>query len=92
LPATRRKGRNAIYVGGWKEQPPQFTGDAYLSKCDRYGSVLWTQTWGSPQHDEVHEIATDDYGGIFVVGCTEGSIDFQPYLGARDAFATKTRI
>jgi len=52
--------------------------DVFLSKFDSWGNFEWARTWGGPEPDCGHGVATDDSGSVFVTGVFEGTVDFDP--------------
>ncbi|MBC8230086.1 sigma-70 family RNA polymerase sigma factor [bacterium] len=52
-------------------------GDMFISKYDGNNNYLWTETVGSPTGFVMgHSIAVDDYGGIYITGYFNHTIDF----------------
>ena len=62
-----------IYIGAF----PGFTGagklDAFVTKLDLDGNVIWTRQFGTPD-DDVAAAAAADASGVYVVGHTAGSL------------------
>ena len=71
--------------------------DIFLSKINSDGTYGWTKTFGGTSFDEGSSVVTDSSGNIFVTGCFEGTIDFDPgagtdnktSAGGSDIFLTK---
>jgi len=42
--------------------------DAFLSKFDSTGHLLWAQSWGGGRHDDARKVKVDDNGNSYVVG------------------------
>ena len=56
--------------------------DAFLSKFDRDGNLIWARTWGGIDEDRTIEIATYHSEYIYVTGDFQGSSDFDPGPGS----------
>jgi len=65
--------------------------DAFVSKYDPSGNLLWTRQIGTSNIDGSCDVATDEYGKIFISGITSGSLD-GPNAGERDAFVVKYKV
>ncbi|TGL48189.1 hypothetical protein EHQ59_15875 [Leptospira kemamanensis] len=64
--------------------------DAYLSKYDGNGNLIWTKTTGNSGSTLYGRgISADRYGTIYYSGFTNGSIDGQVKQGAIDSFLMK---
>jgi len=63
--------------------------DAFLTKLDPTGSIVWSTYFGGLLHDDGNDLAIDAAGNIVVVGLTE-SPDF-PSTGGFDASRGGTR-
>ena len=58
---------------------PGSSWNAILCKYDRSGNCLWVNTWGSSNHDtRAQAVAADTAGNAYVVGCMQGTNDFNP--------------
>lgn len=75
-----------------------YTGDldVYLSKFDRFGTLLWSTYYGDMQSERVYSVTLDDKGDPFIGGSTFSTNGistpgaFQQYLdGADDMFIVK---
>jgi hypothetical protein len=62
--------------------------DAFISKLDAAGNILWSRQFGTPGDDIAKGIATDGMGNAYVTGYTEGNL-FAGLGGIRDAFVMK---
>lgn len=61
--------------------------DAYLSKYDGDGNLIWTRTSGSIGSTlNGRGISADRYGTLYLSGTTDGNIDSQTKQGSYDAF------
>ncbi|MGA7934582.1 MAG: SBBP repeat-containing protein, partial [Kovacikia sp.] len=90
------------YLVGWtqglaKESDPGrdlLKYDAWLSKVDTNGKVVWTQQFGSTEEpgktglDFAWGVDTDSQGNIYVTGWTTGTVGSQNY-GSYDVWLTK---
>lgn len=63
--------------------------DIFLSKIDNSGNRIWTKQLGSSNTDFCSGIVTDNFGNIYIVGETYGSIDGNYNLGGDDAIIIK---
>jgi len=53
--------------------------DAFLSKFDASGNLLWVKTWGSGSgRDVAYGVAVDSAGDAYVVGPYRWQVDFNP--------------
>jgi hypothetical protein len=81
-----------IYIGGGTAGslggPSAGTIDAFLTKYDGAGSVLWSRQIGTTVYDSCHTVAVDTSGNVYISGETEGSLG-GPNAGSSDAFLTK---
>lgn len=65
--------------------------DAFVSKYDTSGNVLWTRQLGTSDSDDSHGVTTDGVGNVFITGFTAGSLDgtnagdYDAYLSKYDA-------
>ena len=62
--------------------------DAYLTKYDSDGMLLWSRQLGTSMRDAGRGVAVDSLGNAFITGGTEGSLE-GTNAGDRDAFLTK---
>jgi hypothetical protein len=69
--------------------------DAFLSKFDPAGDLVWARTWGATGYDACRRVAADDSGNVYVAGLFNGSVDFDPgpgediHSGSYDFFLSK---
>ena len=69
-------GTNA---GGW---------DAFVSKYDANGTLLWTEQLGSSSNDESFGVSADGLGNVYISGITQGNLG-ETNAGGWDAFVSK---
>ena len=55
--------------------------DAFLSKFDSSGSLLWACTWQGIGNKEVSSVGVDGFGNAYVTGGLWGTVDFNPGAG-----------
>ncbi len=58
--------------------------DAFVSKLDSSGSVLWTRQWGDTGQNAVYDIAQGNDGLLYAVGVTDGDMGGTGNLGGAD--------
>ncbi len=71
--------------------------DAFVSKLDSNGNLLWAGRIGGTSSDELLSVAADASGNVYTVGAFQGTADFDPgpgtfnltSAGDFDAFVTK---
>jgi len=56
--------------------------DAFLSKFDSMGNLLWTQTWGGGGQDDGWTVVTDHSGNVYAAGRFMWDMEFDPYPGS----------
>jgi hypothetical protein len=62
--------------------------DVFLAKYNSFGTLIWTQQWGTVTDEIDSGISVDDAGNIYVTGATHGSLA-GGMIGAGDPFVTK---
>jgi hypothetical protein len=62
--------------------------DAFVTKFDGDGNVLWTRQAGTSDYDTAFGVATHENGSVYVVGVTYGSLG-GPNKGDGDAWVIK---
>ena len=62
--------------------------DAFLSKYDPDGSLLWTKYVGSHEDDKSYGVTVDHQDNVYITGKTENSLSGQN-AGGNDAFIAK---
>ncbi|MHC4405910.1 MAG: SBBP repeat-containing protein, partial [Planctomycetota bacterium] len=62
--------------------------DAFVTKYDSAGTLLWSQQIGTSSSDMSFAIALDAIGNVYISGRTDGSLG-GPNLGIPDAFLVK---
>lgn len=63
--------------------------DAFLTKLDATGAILWTRQWGTVETDSVSAVVVDAAGDVYVAGDTRGNLDGNTSSGSTDLFITK---
>ncbi|MBI4310832.1 MAG: SBBP repeat-containing protein [Chloroflexi bacterium] len=63
--------------------------DAFLSKYDALGTLLWPRQFGSPSMDSATGVSADLKGDAYVAGWTDGTLPGQTSVGGRDAFLSR---
>lgn len=46
-------------------------GDAFISKFDTSGTVVWSTYYGGESNDQIYDVAIDDTGSLYVTGITQ---------------------
>ncbi|MFN5093445.1 MAG: T9SS type A sorting domain-containing protein [Bacteroidota bacterium] len=72
---------NQISVGGSALNSNGGT-DIYVTKFDVFGNVSWTKQIGGSGNDAGRDITLDNAGNVILVGYFNGSVDFNPGIGA----------
>jgi Beta-propeller repeat len=84
-------GSNLFVTGqtlGALEQNNAGKYDAFISKLDDVGDVVWTKQLGTGGDDVARRVTVDAMGNAYAVGFTEGNL-FGGLQGIRDAYLTK---
>jgi hypothetical protein len=55
--------------------------DAFLSEFSPGGDFLWVRTWGGAHEDVAELLALDPSGNVYVTGCFNDIVDFDPGSG-----------
>jgi hypothetical protein len=76
------------YVTGSVVDPDSGDADAFVAKYGRWGSRLWSRTFGTAARDLGRSVATYDGSEIFAGGWTYGTLTHRK-LGGSDAFLRK---
>ncbi len=79
LTGTTEGNLGGSYFGG---------SDAFISKIDTQGNMLWSRQLGTTSDEEGSGIAIDESGTIYIGGYTRGSLATQSF-GSRDAFLAR---
>ena len=85
-------GMGNIYVSGYTEGSIQGSNsgekDAFLTKFDSTGSLLWNRQVGTSADDSAFDITADSLGNVYITGSTKG--DFAGTLnGSSGSFVSK---
>ena len=83
-----------IYISGSTDgnlngQPNSGGTDAFLTKIDTNGALVWTRLIGTSGVDRANSLALGLDGYIFIAGSTTGSMDSQLNMGGTDIFVSK---
>jgi hypothetical protein len=85
-------GLGNVYISGltWGNLggPNAGMADAFVSKYDAAGTLLWSRQMGSSVHDESKSVSADSLGNVYVSGFTNGNL-YGPNAGYQDAFICK---
>ncbi len=85
-------GAGNPFISGWTRGslggPNAGNDDAFLTKYDSDGNLLWTEQLGTPNYDYSCSVAVDGAGNAFISGYTSGSLG-GTNAGSTDAFVTK---
>jgi uncharacterized repeat protein (TIGR01451 family) len=73
--------------------------DPFIQKLDVSGNFVWAKSFGGVGHDYVQDLATDDYGNVYITGYFVDTVDFDPELtslkipsqGLNDIYVYKLR-
>ncbi|MFM8335451.1 MAG: Ig-like domain-containing protein, partial [Opitutaceae bacterium] len=61
--------------------------DAFVSKFDRAGKLLWARSFGGVGADEIRSIAVSPLGSVILTGSFSGKVDFDPGPGVNEITA-----
>jgi hypothetical protein len=75
-------------TGGSLGGPNIGSTDAFVSKYNSIGDLLWTRQLGTSRWDESRGVAADGLGNVYISGVTKGSLS-GPNAGGTDAFVSK---
>ena len=85
-------GRGNAYVSGRTEDllGASHAGgfDAFVSKYNAAGNLLWTQQIGTADADSSEGVSADQFGNVYIAGATIGSLG-GPNVAGYDAFLIK---
>ncbi len=94
--AVRQTKDRGFIITGWTRSFGEGLSDVYLIKTDRDGELLWTRTYGGPQHDFGFNVEQTFDGGYLIIGDTKsyGAGWYDVYVvrtdGAGDTLWTRT--
>jgi len=85
---------DAVYIAGYTNGAPGPEGsaggqDAFVSKYDATGTLLWTRQLGTPANDRALAVSTDLLGNVYIAGYTWGSFGYYVNAGGTDQFVAK---
>ena len=90
--AVSADGTGNVYISGGTTGslggPSAGREDAFVSKYDSEGNLLWTRQFGSSFEDEPHGMSIDGRGNVYVSGMTFGSLG-GPSAGPTDVFVAR---
>jgi hypothetical protein len=82
-----------IFAGGLTQASLQGqnlgSADAFVTKLNRDGIVIWTRQFGSAEFESVAGMAADEAGNVFAAGTTGAALPGQASAGLSDAFLVK---
>ena len=84
-------GGNVIVVGdtdGSLGGANAGSADAFVTKTDSSGTLLWTHQFGTAEWESASGVAVDSVGDIIIAGFTDGDLEGSS-AGNEDAFVTK---
>jgi len=55
--------------------------DAFVTKMDKFGNLIWAKNFGGASNDRAHGVITDQNGDIYVMGVFHGTTDLDPGVG-----------
>lgn len=70
-------------------QAPSGNGDAFLTKLDGFGNILWTRQFGTGGLDTASSVAVGSEGEVFATGYVIGALPGQKFIGKRDMYVVK---
>jgi Ca2+-binding RTX toxin-like protein len=89
---VRTDSAGYVYTTGWTlgdlGGPNIGSFDAYLTKFDSQGNLLWIEQFGTPGDDQAYSMYIDKSDNIFIGGYTDGSLG-GPNVGSFDAWIAK---
>ena len=81
-----------MYLAGLTEAsvagPNQGDIDAFVSRIDSDGNIVWTRQFGTPERDFVLVACPDGEGGVLAAGATSGNLGAPP-VGSTDVFVAR---
>ncbi len=86
-------GLGNAYVSGWTRgslgaRPNAGERDAFVSKYNDSGTLLWTHQFGNDSDDQSRGVSVDGLGNVYVAGSTDGRLA-GPHAGDWDLFVAK---
>jgi len=85
-------GLGNVYISGFTEGSLGGTNaggnDAFLRKYNASGTLQWTRQFGSSENDQGNGVSADGFGGVYITGRTDGSLE-GTNAGGADAFLRK---
>ena len=62
--------------------------DVFILKLDTNGNFIWVKTLGSAQYENLKYVTSDFFGGIYLLGEYQGTLDLDPGAGTHLVTAT----
>ncbi len=59
----------------------QGTDDIFVLKLDQLGNFVWAKSLGGSSLEKSNSIATGSFGDLYIIGCFQGTVDFDPGTG-----------
>lgn len=85
-------GLGNVFISGYTDSILDGTSgggrDAFVSKYDDDGTLLWTRQTGASSSDSSYGVSADEMGNVYISGYTFGSLD-GANVGGADAFVSK---
>ena len=86
-------GLGNVYISGYTDgslsgNSSAGTFDAFVSKYNSTGSLLWTRQLGTPSFDVSYGVSADKLGSVYITGYTIGNLG-GPNSGNADAYVSK---
>ncbi len=85
-------GLGNVYISGFTKGDLEGRGagleDAFVSKYDGDGNLLWTRQPGTWDIDKSDGVSADGLGNVYITGYTRADLA-GPHVGSRDAFLIK---
>jgi hypothetical protein len=66
------------YADGSSDSTSNKTGDIYLAKYNKFGTLVWQRTIGGSGDDRGLGISRDSSGNLYITGTFQGTVDFDP--------------
>ncbi|MCK5239711.1 MAG: hypothetical protein KAR33_09205, partial [Candidatus Thorarchaeota archaeon] len=80
-----------LAIAGYGSSYGAGSNDAWLARCDRFGNLLWNQTYGGVVDDRVHSIVECNDGDFVLAGTSSSvnaSYNYQAWIFRTDSIGT----